>query len=154
MIVRERYGGEAVLVGFSTYRGTVTAATDWDGPAERKRVRPGLPDSYEALLHETGLARLLLILRDRPPIEGLDEPRLERAIGVIYRPETERMSHYFSCAAAGAVRRGHSHRRDARGRTARDGLGAFGRAARDVPERRVAERRLWNAEQGRPTRRR
>jgi erythromycin esterase-like protein len=97
-LVRERYGQDAVLIGFSTYSGTVTAATEWDGPAERKRVRPALPDSYEALFHELDLGRFLVILRDGDAaIARLCRPRLERAIGVIYRPETERLSHYF-CA--------------------------------------------------------
>jgi erythromycin esterase-like protein len=96
-LVRERYGREAVLVGFSTYSGTVTAASDWGGPAERKNVRPGLPGSYEALFHEVGLPRGMLLLRDNGEVgEELRERRLERAIGVIYRPETERMSHYFN----------------------------------------------------------
>ena len=96
-LVRERYGQDAVLIGFSTYSGTVTAATEWDGPAERKRVRPALPDSYEALFHELDLGRFLVILRDGDAaIARLCRPRLERAIGVIYRPETERLSHYFS----------------------------------------------------------
>jgi erythromycin esterase-like protein len=95
-LVREKYGGESVLVGFSTYTGTVTAATDWDAPAERKHVRAALPESYEALFHQVGVPRFLLSLRDGgPSVKGLDEPRLERAIGVIYRPETERQSHYF-----------------------------------------------------------
>jgi erythromycin esterase-like protein len=98
-LVRQRYGRQACLVGFLTYEGTVTAASDWDEPAERKQVRPGLAGSYEALLHETGLGNLLLDLAGSPsPVAGLDEPRLERAIGVIYRPETERMSHYFHAA--------------------------------------------------------
>jgi erythromycin esterase-like protein len=93
---RERFGDEAVLVGFSTYRGTVTAASDWDAPAERKRVRPGMPGSWEALFHEAGTADFLLPMRgDRPLTEVLNEVRLERAIGVIYRPQTERLSHYF-----------------------------------------------------------
>jgi erythromycin esterase-like protein len=96
-LVRERYGKDAVLIGLSTYRGTVTAATEWDGPAERKRVRPALADSYEALFHELDLGRFLIILRDSgTAIAPLRRPRLERAIGVIYRPETERLSHYFS----------------------------------------------------------
>jgi len=95
-LVREKYGGESVLVGFSTYTGTVTAASDWDAPAERKRVRPALAESYEALFHETGVARFLLDLREgTAAASALGEPRLERAIGVIYRPETERQSHYF-----------------------------------------------------------
>src|SRR5437763_8560336 len=63
-LVRERHGREAVLVGFSTYTGTVTAASDWGAPAERKRVRPGLPGSCEALFHAVGIPRFLLSLRD------------------------------------------------------------------------------------------
>jgi erythromycin esterase-like protein len=94
-LVREKYEGESVLVGFSTYTGTVTAASDWDAPAERKRVREALPESYEALFHNVGVQRFLLSLRDGAAVEGLGEPHLERAIGVIYRPETERQSHYF-----------------------------------------------------------
>jgi erythromycin esterase-like protein len=93
-LVRERYKNEAVLIGFSTYSGTVTAATDWDGPAERKRVRPALPDSYEALFHDAGVNRFFVNLKDER-VQALGEPRLERAIGVVYRPETERVSHYF-----------------------------------------------------------
>lgn len=96
-LVRERYGQDAVLIGFSTYSGTVTAATEWDGPAERKRVRPALPNSYEALFQALELGRFLVILRDGgAAVAPLCRPRLERAIGVIYRPETERLSHYFS----------------------------------------------------------
>jgi erythromycin esterase-like protein len=95
-LVRQRFGRECLNVGFSTYRGTVTAATEWDGPAERKRVRDGLPESYEAVLHNAGLPRCLLLLdRGSEHAEALREDRLERAIGVIYRPETERQSHYF-----------------------------------------------------------
>ncbi len=95
-VVRERYGADVVLVGFSTYSGTVTAATDWDGPAERKRVRPGLDGSYEALFHAVGQPAFLVSLRDPGAATAtLREARLERAIGVIYRPETERLSHYF-----------------------------------------------------------
>ncbi len=95
-LVRERYGRDAVLVGFTTHHGTVTAASDWGGPAERKRVRPALPGSYEAMFHATELARFLLACRDDDKVsEGLRDPGLERAIGVIYRPDTERGSHYF-----------------------------------------------------------
>ena len=95
-LVREKYERDAVLIGFTTHHGTVTAASDWDGPAERKRVRPALPGSYEALFYAARAGRFLLTWRagDRAT-EGLREHRLERAIGVIYRPETERMSHYF-----------------------------------------------------------
>lgn len=95
-LVRERYGRDAVLVGFSTHRGTVTAASDWDGDAELKRVRPAFADSYEAMFHEAGVPNFLLTLRgDERLSRALREPHLERAIGVIYRPETERRSHYF-----------------------------------------------------------
>jgi erythromycin esterase-like protein len=95
-LVRERHGTSAVLLGFSTHHGTVTAASDWDDPAETKQVRPGLPDSFEDLFHRAGSARLRLILRgNRELQQALAGPRLQRAIGVIYRPETERRSHYF-----------------------------------------------------------
>jgi erythromycin esterase-like protein len=93
-LVRERYKSAAVLIGFSTYRGTVTAASDWDGPLERKRVLPALPESSEALFHDAGPNRFLLNLHDKC-LKALRQPRLARAIGVIYRPETERVSHYF-----------------------------------------------------------
>lgn len=94
-LVRQQYGKQAALVGFTTYTGTVTAASDWDGPAERKNVRPALPESYEALLHEVGIPNFLLWLRDREVASALQRPRLERAIGVIYLPQSERVSHYF-----------------------------------------------------------
>jgi erythromycin esterase-like protein len=94
-LVRQRYGAAAVLVGFSTYEGTVTAAADWDEPAQRMRVRPALAGSYEALFHGTDVARFSLLLTGDGSDAPLDEPRLQRAIGVIYRPETERQSHYF-----------------------------------------------------------
>lgn len=95
-LVRERYGDEAVLIGFTTHGGTVTAASEWDEPPQRKVVQPSLQGSYERLFHDTGLPRFLLELRgDAELRELLAEPRLERAIGVIYRPDTERQSHYF-----------------------------------------------------------
>jgi erythromycin esterase-like protein len=95
-LVRSKYGNEAVLVGFSTYTGTVAAATNWGDPVEIKRVQPGLPNSYEALFHEVEPERFLLVLDDDQEATSLlQQPRLERAIGVIYRPETERQSHYF-----------------------------------------------------------
>jgi erythromycin esterase-like protein len=100
-LVRERYGRDAMLVGFTTHHGTVTVASHWDGPAERKRVRPALSGSYEALFHATRLARLMLILnQDDQAMAALREPLLERAIGVIYLPETERGSHYFHARLA------------------------------------------------------
>jgi erythromycin esterase-like protein len=94
-LIRERFGNEAVLIGFSTYQGTVTAASDWGAPAERKNVRPALEGSYEDLFHETGLPRFWIDLRGAGQIGVLQQRRIERAIGVIYRPETERLSHYF-----------------------------------------------------------
>lgn len=95
-LVRDRYGEDALLIGFSTYTGTVTAASDWGATTELKQVRSALPGSYEALFHETQLPQFLLLLRDdNPTITSLRESRLERAIGVIYQPETERVSHYY-----------------------------------------------------------
>jgi erythromycin esterase-like protein len=94
-LVRERHGSEAVLIGFTTHHGTVTAASEWGGPAERKRVRPALAHSYEAMFHETELERFLLTWDERKVPEELAASKLERAIGVIYVPATERMSHYF-----------------------------------------------------------
>ena len=95
-LMRDRYHEQAVLVGFSTHHGTVTAASDWDQPARRKRVRAGLASSWEDLLHQTSTSRFMLPLRDNAALQRLASPqRLQRAIGVIYRPETERQSHYF-----------------------------------------------------------
>lgn len=95
-LVRQQFGAAAILLGFTTYHGTVTAASDWDAPAERKTVRPALSESYEAVFHD-GPRNFFLDLRTpSATVIALDEARLERAIGVIYRPETERMSHYFS----------------------------------------------------------
>ena len=95
-LARERFGAQAVLVGFTTYAGTVTAAAEWDGPAHRRHVRPALPGSYEKLFHDAGIPRFLLPLRtDLELASALAAPRLERAIGVIYVPQTERRSHYF-----------------------------------------------------------
>jgi erythromycin esterase-like protein len=93
---RERWGDDTILIGFSTYEGTVTAASDWDGAAERKQVRPALAGSWESMFHQMGEPGFLLPLRGQSSVaEALDEVKLERAIGVIYRPETERVSHYF-----------------------------------------------------------
>jgi erythromycin esterase-like protein len=95
-LVRERYGTESRLMGFTTYDGTVTAASDWDGPAERKPVSAALPGSYEGVFHEALPSDFFLpLMQSRESAEVLQEPRLERAIGVIYRPGTERISHYF-----------------------------------------------------------
>ncbi len=95
-LVRQRYSKQSVSIGFTTYTGTVTAASEWDGPAERKHVRPALPGSYEALFHTTGMAKFLLLPSEHDDTRLLlREPRLERAIGVIYQPRSERQSHYF-----------------------------------------------------------
>lgn len=100
-LARKAYDGDTRLIGFSTYEGTVTAASEWDAPAEHKRVRPGMPGSYEALLHDAGMARFFLPLREEGAArEALMQRRLERAIGVIYLPRTERHSHYFSAQMA------------------------------------------------------
>jgi erythromycin esterase-like protein len=96
-LTRERYGDDAVLIGFTTYSGTVTAASEWGGPAESKRVRPGLEGSYEEAFHQTGISHFMLPLRgNNEAARALStRARLERAIGVIYLPQTERQSHYF-----------------------------------------------------------
>ncbi|HMJ08846.1 MAG TPA: erythromycin esterase family protein [Pyrinomonadaceae bacterium] len=100
-LVREKYGEETFLIGFTTHSGTVTAATDWGGPAERKRVRPSLDGSVENLFHTAGRDRFLLTMKDDgTAMRRLDGDFLERAIGVIYRPETERQSHYFKAQPA------------------------------------------------------
>src|SRR5206468_3602975 len=93
--------GDCRLVGFTTYTGTVTAASDWGGPAERKSIRPALPVSVEELFHEVGEKAFLVSFSTAPQaVEALRPARLERAIGVIYRPETERQSHYFRARLA------------------------------------------------------
>jgi erythromycin esterase-like protein/predicted phosphoribosyltransferase len=95
-LVRERYPDDCRLIGFTTYTGTVTAADDWGGPAERKWVRPALSESIEELHHEVGEKEFLLSFGTAPrAVEALRKARLERAIGVIYHPQTERQSHYF-----------------------------------------------------------
>lgn len=94
-LARQRFGDRARLIGFTTHTGTVTAASNWDEPSERKRVRPSLAGSYERLFHDLGIDRFLLLLHDENTRAALTPARLERAIGVIYRPETERFSHYF-----------------------------------------------------------
>ena len=100
-LARERYGDACFTIGFTTYSGTVTAADDWDEPPGRMAVHPGLEGSYEALFHEVGLPRFWLDLRaGGPAAEGLRKDRLERAIGVVYRPRTERVSHYFHARLA------------------------------------------------------
>ncbi|HLX27717.1 MAG TPA: protein-L-isoaspartate(D-aspartate) O-methyltransferase [Casimicrobiaceae bacterium] len=97
-LCRKEYGNAMYSIGFGTNSGTVAAASEWDGAMEVKRVRPALEESYEALCHEAGEAQWLLPLRtprDPGVVAALSVPRLERAIGVIYSPHTERESHYF-----------------------------------------------------------
>ena len=95
-LARERYGEDCRLIGFSTYSGTVTAASNWGRDAERKVVRPALPGSIEELLHETGKGEFFVQMHDgSPAAAALEVVRLGRAIGVIYLPRTERQSHYF-----------------------------------------------------------
>jgi protein-L-isoaspartate(D-aspartate) O-methyltransferase len=96
-LCRERFGSAAALIGFGTHAGTVAAASEWDGPMEVKAVRPSRPDSHERSCHDSGIGRFLLDLAEGRHEElrrRLLEPRLERFIGVIYRPETELQSHY------------------------------------------------------------
>lgn len=99
-LCRERFGQDAALIGFGTHSGTVACASDWDGPIEIKSVNPSRPDSYERLAHDSGVGAFLLDLREsaHPHLrQRLMDPKLERFIGVIYRPETERWSHYSAC---------------------------------------------------------
>ena len=94
-LCRERFAGDATLIGFGTHTGTVAAASDWDGAMQVMRVRPSHADSYERLCHQARLARFLLDLRPEEELRRrLAEPRLERYIGVVYRPHTELASHY------------------------------------------------------------
>jgi erythromycin esterase-like protein len=98
-LMRERHGRDTLNVGLTTYAGTVTAASDWGAPAERKRVRAALPDSYETLFHATHIPAFLLCpLAAGDSGRALREPRLHRAIGVIYHPQTERQSHWFAAS--------------------------------------------------------
>jgi erythromycin esterase-like protein len=100
-LARQRFGSGAYLIGFGTHTGTVAAASDWGEPMQVMDVRPSHPRSYEHLAHESGVKNFLLHLRqpgDRALRERLLEQRLQRAIGVIYRPETELQSHYSSAS--------------------------------------------------------
>jgi len=100
-LCRERFGEKAALIGFGTHAGTVAAASVWDGPMEVKRIRPSHSESYERQCHDAGIPRFLLDLKgDRPVSQRLTEPRIERYIGVVYRPESEVLSHYAEASLA------------------------------------------------------
>ena len=97
-LCRARFGGDAYIIGFATDHGTVAAASDWDEPMETMTVRPAHPESYERVMHDSGIPAFSLHLRNpvrRAVRDELTRPRLERAIGVVYRPQTELASHYF-----------------------------------------------------------
>ena len=95
-LTRERYKAESKLIGFTTYTGTVTAANNWGESADRKRVVPALPGSVESVFHGANIPRFCLLMHHGSAARSaFHEPLLERAIGVIYRPQTERQSHYF-----------------------------------------------------------
>jgi erythromycin esterase-like protein len=102
--MREQHGGETMLVAFTSNRGTVTAASDWDGPPEIKPLRPAFSDSYEALFHDTQIAHFMILCGAREKVpEVLRTDRLERSIGAVYHsetPEVERAAHYFSARLA------------------------------------------------------
>lgn len=100
-LARKKFGDQLYAIGFGTDHGTVAAASAWDAPRETKDVRPALLDSYEGIAHRTGIGAFMLPLRggrDESLVPALTPMRLERAIGVIYRPETERRSHYFNAS--------------------------------------------------------
>jgi erythromycin esterase-like protein len=103
-LIKERFDAKARLIGFGTHTGTVAAADDWDQPMQVKAVNPSMPESYERMAHDSRLQRFLLDLRaeeiGREIRERLMEPRLQRFIGVIYRPDTELASHYFGASLA------------------------------------------------------
>jgi erythromycin esterase-like protein len=96
-LMRQAFEGESVLVGFTTYHGTVLAAEEWDAPGRVRRLNPALPESFSGLFHRTGIPAFLLTFRGREELSrAMGEPRLERAVGVVYMPATERQSHYFT----------------------------------------------------------
>jgi erythromycin esterase-like protein len=94
--MRQRYRDAAFLVGFFTYSGEVMAAPEWDQPGRVYQLRPALAGSYSDLFHQAGLPAFSLILRGNKELAArFGEPRLERAVGVVYLPQSERQSHYF-----------------------------------------------------------
>ena len=99
-LMRERHPGKAVLIGFSTNTGTVMASSNWGEPGVVKRVQPAMPRSYERAFGEAGIPAFVLPLRSDPVAKELRRPLLQRAIGVIYTPRTERQSHYVEARLA------------------------------------------------------
>lgn len=98
-LVRDRYRGDAILIGFTTYAGTVTAASSWGGPAERKELRPALWGSYEDLFHRTAIPRFSLLMNELEAVtDALNRPRLQRSMGAVYAPRAERANHYFAAS--------------------------------------------------------
>ncbi len=100
-LARATFGREAYIVGFGTDHGTVAAASNWDEPMQRMVVRAAHSESYERLFHDSAIGAFLLHLREprqRALRDELAAARLERAIGVVYRPETELASHYFTAS--------------------------------------------------------
>lgn len=96
-LMRQTYADASLLVGFTTYHGTVLAAEEWDAPGRVRRLNPALPESFSGLFHRTGIPAFLLTFRGREELSrAMGEPRLERAVGVVYSPRTERQSHYFT----------------------------------------------------------
>ncbi len=147
-LARQRYRDDVFLIGFSTYDGQVTAASTWGGPAQRKRVRPALPESHEALFHSLDVPRFWLPTADPATHDALAVPRLQRAIGVIYRPETERQSHYVTARLAdqfdAVIHLDHTQAVTPLEPTS----AGTGRAARDLPDGPVGVRRPNAAGQG------
>jgi protein-L-isoaspartate(D-aspartate) O-methyltransferase len=97
-LCRQLLGEQAYIIGFGTDHGTVAAASNWDEPMERMRVVPARDGSYERIFHDTAVHGFALHLgrpKRRTVRDELASPLLERAIGVVYRPQTEMQSHYF-----------------------------------------------------------
>jgi erythromycin esterase-like protein len=99
-LARQRHPSEVALVGFTTHEGSVIAAGDWEEPMERMRVRPSLPGSWEELFHESGKDRFFVTSGQLNAVVGEHVERLQRAIGVVYMPSTERRSHYLHARLA------------------------------------------------------
>ncbi len=99
-LMRQRHPDEVALLGMTTHRGVVECAHDWDEPGKRENVRPSLPGSWEELFHATGIPRFMVTSAALRRAVGESARRLHRAIGVVYRPESERRSHYYEAELA------------------------------------------------------